>query len=110
MTTDEVLALITEELTKAEAKHPVWPENRLRQVAIIVEEAGEVLQAALNIIETEEALVKRELAGYDVTLAYNGMARLEEQLQKEVAQTGAMAVRWLINRHPLYANAENRPK
>ncbi len=91
------------ELQRAEAKHPVWPDNRLRQVAIMVEEAGEALQAALTIIETEESLTQRPQEGYDVTLAYNGMAMLEENLEAEVVSTAAMALRWLLNRRPLYA-------
>ena len=91
------------ELRHAETKHPEWPADRLRQVVIVAEEAGEALRAALSIIENEEALVKNPPVGYDITLSHNKMARLEEELEKEIAQTGAMALRWLQNRTPLYA-------
>jgi hypothetical protein len=94
------------ELHRAEAKHPGWPVDRLRQVAIIVEEAGEALQAALNIIETEETLV-RQVPQTDkaIQVNYEWMVKLEEDLEAEVASTAAMALRWLMNRRPLYAKA-----
>ncbi len=105
MTREQVIERVMAELNKAEEKHPIWPEGRLRQVVIIAEESGEALQAALTIIESEEAMARTELSGYDITLAYNRMAGLEEKLEEEVAQTAAMAIRWLLNRKPLYAQA-----
>jgi len=90
-------------------KHPHWPTDRLRQVAILAEEAGEVLQAALNIIEAEEAVAdpSRRNTAYEVTLQYNRLERMEESLIKEAAQTGAMALRFLLNYHPLYAKVQS---
>lgn len=107
MTPEQAIDLVVKELRRAELKHPGYPDDRLRQVAIMVEEAGEALQAALNIIEAEESLTRRRLEGYDVTLAYNGMVRMEENLEAEVVSTAAMALRWLLNRRPLYA--QDRP-
>ena len=104
MTQQQAIDRVLKELARAEAKHPRWPADRLRQVVIMVEEAGEALQAALNIIEAEESLMEPpKMTGYEVTLAYNKMARLEENLEDEVVSTAAMALRWLLNRRPLYA-------
>lgn len=64
------------ELERAKAKHPVWPTDIVHQVAIMVEEAGEALRAVLNS-------------------AYEG-GNIEE-VRREVIQTGAMAIRVLIN-------------
>lgn len=38
---------IAQELAKAEAKHPNWPANLIKQAAIVSEEAGELIRAAL---------------------------------------------------------------
>lgn len=104
MTNQRALAQILRALKEAEKKHPSWPENRLRQVAIVVEEAGEALREALNIIEFEEKLVRTTRSvPYDVTLDHHALAMLEEELKKEITQTAAMALRWLINWNPLYA-------
>jgi hypothetical protein len=118
MSPEKAIELVTTELRRAEAKHPGWPADRLRQVVIIAEEAGEALRAALTIIETEEKMVGVDASGkdngtwrgdpYEITLSYNKMARLEEELEAEVVQTAAMALRWLLNRKPLYA--EDRPE
>lgn len=120
MTQSKALELIMAELTSAEKKHPKWPADRLRQVVVVAEEAGEALKTALTIIETEEKIVHRQTARalgviqnaresaddlYSITLDYNNLAKLEEDLQAEVVQTAAMALRWLINRRPLYAEA-----
>jgi hypothetical protein len=116
VTKQQAIELVCREIERAEKKHPNWPTDRLRQVVVMCEEAGEALRAALLIIETEEELVGvgayNELDGhntaqdaYEVTLQYNRMARLEEDLEDEVVHTAAMALRWLMNRKPLYAKA-----
>lgn len=107
MTADQAMNLVVAELQRAEGQHPGWPTDRLRQVAIVAEEAGEALKAALDIIFAEEAMLRTHAEGYAVTLQHNRMAHLEEELQKEVVQTAAMALRWLLNRVPLYA--QDRP-
>lgn len=73
-------------LQHAEHKHPGWPNDPLRRAVIIVEEAGEVLQATLNMIEEREK----------ITGNYPWQHTLNKVLD-EVAQTGAMALRYLIN-------------
>lgn len=75
--------LIAEELRKAESKHPEWPADLVHQAAIMAEESGETVQAALDA-------------------TYRGDAK--EKIIKEAAQTGAMAVR--IIKHLLKAEEE----
>lgn len=71
-----VTDLIFSELRKAEKKHPGWPDDVIHAVAIMVEEAGEAMQAALDV----------HYRGRDI-----------EDLRIELAQTGAMAIRALIH-------------
>lgn len=64
------------ELRSAQEKHPGWPDDIIHQAAIMVEEAGESIQAAIDVYYKGEPI---------------------DKLKKEVAQTGAMAIRILIN-------------
>ena len=73
---EKVIELIFDELRKAEAKHPGWPEDKIHAVGILVEEAGEAMQAAIDCT----------YRGADV-----------EKLRIELAQTGAMAIRALLH-------------
>lgn len=70
------LSFILDELFAAEQKHPAWPGDIVHAAAIVGEEAGELLQAALNV-------------------HYQGSA--VDPLVKESAQTGAVAVRFLAD-------------
>lgn len=72
---DAVVAMLIE-LVRAEKLHPVWPENTLRQVAILAGEAGEALQAGLHHAEGRGGI---------------------EAIRTEIIQTGAMSIRALIN-------------
>lgn len=72
----KAIEMVLEELRKAEAKHPGWPSDKIHAVAIMIEEAGEAMQAAIDCV----------YAGGEV-----------EHLRTELAQTGAMALRALIN-------------
>ena len=65
------------ELIRAENLHPVWPADVVHQVAILNEEAGEAMRAALRSYYNEGGTV--------------------EQVRTELIQTGAMAIRALIN-------------
>jgi len=76
----EEIMLLSEfraELGRAREAHPLWPKDPVRQVAIMVEEAGEALQAVLD---------------WQVC----GGPRGPKDLRKELVQTGAMALRCLI--------------
>jgi NTP pyrophosphatase (non-canonical NTP hydrolase) len=72
----KALDLILSELDKARAKHPGWPVDVLHAAAILAEEAGEVVKASI-----------------DMTYAGGSI----ESVRKELAQTGAMCLRMLVN-------------
>lgn len=85
-TVDDKTNIITQdilaELCRAEHLHPVWPAQGQRgdhvwAAAIVAEEAGEALQAALNY----QAHGKGSIG----------------HIRKELVQTGAMVLRALIN-------------
>jgi hypothetical protein len=80
----EAIQLIMDELVSAEAKHPLFPNDPIHAVAIMAEECGEAVQAAIDFV-------------YQDGIAHRQVNR--RKLQKELAQTGAMAVRNLINMH-----------
>ncbi len=67
---------VSRELARAKAKHPEWPEDDIHRMAILMEEAGEALQAAMN-------------------RRYHGGSF--EKVREEVIQTLAMGFRWLEN-------------
>lgn len=71
-----IFEAIKNELTKAELKHPDYPECMFRQVAIMNEEAGEVTKAVLHYHYEDGNLY---------------------QVRKELVQTAAMCIRMLIN-------------
>ncbi len=73
---EKAIELIFAELRKAEQKHPGWPMDQIHAVGILVEEAGEAMQAAID----------HTYAGGDV-----------EKLRTELAQIGAMAIRALLH-------------
>lgn len=73
---EKAIEQIFEELRKAEAKHPGWPDDKIHAVAILIEEAGEAMQAAIDCV----------YAGGSIA-----------DLRKELAQTGAMAIRALLH-------------
>lgn len=72
----EILEAVVKELGEAMAKHPLWPVNVVHGAAIVGEQAGELVRAALH-----------EAYGLD-----NGPA-----LRQEAIQTAAMAIRFLLN-------------
>jgi len=73
---EDAIDQIFRELGAAEEKHPGWPTDVVHATAIMVEEAGEAMQAALD--------------------AYYKRGDLEH-LRQELAQTGAMCIRALVN-------------
>jgi hypothetical protein len=66
---------LIEELKKAEAKHPNWPDDVIHASAIINEEAGELTQAALQY-------------------CYEGGESM--RIWNEAVQVGAMALRFML--------------
>lgn len=83
MNTNQVLLkVIISEVERAEILYPVWPAPMRRgdhvwAAAILCEEAGEVLKAALNWQAHEKGTV--------------------EDMRDEAIQTAAMAIRFLAN-------------
>lgn len=73
-----ILESFLQELERAEAKHPAYPPDPIHAAAILAEEAGEVVKAALQF-------------------TYEGGTLVD--MEKEAIQTGAMAIRFLKNLH-----------
>lgn len=80
---DEAILLIKQELSRAEKIHPVWPDDKIHAAAVVSEESGELIQSALDFTYSHGNLKKRNDA-------YKNM-------KVEAIQTGAMAIRFLIN-------------
>ena len=76
MDKDKVIDLIFKELEKAQKNHPDWPLDAIHAAAIIEEESGELLRAAIDF-------------NY-----HNGKLK---NMKNEAVQTAAMAIRFLIN-------------
>jgi predicted lipid-binding transport protein (Tim44 family) len=70
-----VVSGIIAELRKAEAKHPNWPKDIIHQIAIMAEESGEAVRAALHVVYENKD---------------------ESELRKELEQTAAMCIRAII--------------
>lgn len=76
MTRNEAINLIVEELEEATEAWPDWPTDPVHAAAVIAEEAGELVQAALQFCYQE---ADREPMGL------------------EAMQVGAMAIRFLMS-------------
>lgn len=72
----EAIDFIISELDKARVKHPIFPTDIVHCAGILVEEAGETMQAALNV-------------------TYHG-GKMRD-FKEELGHSGAMAIRNLIN-------------
>lgn len=70
----ESLDLILTELKRAKIKHPNYPSDLFKQVAIMQEESGEVVKAVLD---------------------YSFHKCTKEDIIKELAQTAAMCIRMM---------------
>lgn len=67
---------IDTELKRAKEKHPEWPDDMFRQLAIMQEEAGEVTKAVLH---------------------YHYEKGTVDYIREELIQTAAMCMRMLEN-------------
>ena len=76
MKLENILKEVEEELARAKARFPKWPRDPVHGAAIVAEEAGEAVQAALEFYY--------EMAGAHV-------------LKKELIHTVAMGIRFLMN-------------
>jgi len=72
----EVVQELLTELARAEKKHPKFPIDPVHASSVLNEEAGELVKAALEYTY--------EGADFD-------------EMRKEAIQTGAMAIRFLLN-------------
>lgn len=66
---------LLDELARAETKFPTWPCDIVHAAAVVAEEAGELVQAALQLTYEHSTL---------------------DAVKKEAIQTGAMALRFLL--------------
>lgn len=71
-----VLELIEKELNSARDKFIYWPTDPVHAAAIVAEEAGELVRAALRY-------------------TYEDLSR--DEVEREACQTAAMAIRFLDN-------------
>lgn len=76
MDVKEALNEIMNEVQRAQDKHPLWPKDLVHASAIVCEESGELIRAALQ-------------------LNYEGGDK--EEIRKEAIQTAATCIRLLIN-------------
>jgi hypothetical protein len=77
MTREEVIEAVFEELRRAEEKFPGWPSDPIHQAAVVAEESGELVQAALDLVYNREPT--------------------NEKFIQEAIQTTAMGLRLLFN-------------
>lgn len=71
---DTIINDILTELKRAEIKFPHWPEDKIHAAAIVNEESGELIRAALHF-------------------RYEGGAK--DEMKTEAIQTAAMCIRFL---------------
>ena len=74
---DAIIQDVLAELRRATRLYPAWPQDQIHAAAIVAEESGELVRAALNE-------------------AYHGTFRCDTD--REAVQTAAMAIRFLENR------------
>ena len=72
----EICEEVTNEVIRAEGKHPNWPEDIIHASAIVNEESGELIRAALQYY-------------------YEGGTK--DEIRKEAIQTAATCLRLLKN-------------
>lgn len=92
MSPAEAKILIEHAVVRAERKHPGFPDDLIVQAAILAEETGEVVKAALDSRFGETVQRRR---------------RAEEDLVSELLDAAAVIMRMLTHRHvPLNSDVE----
>ena len=76
MTIESIIDMIAEEIRRAEMLHPGWPSDPIHGAAIVAEEAGELVQASIDVVYS------------------NGD---EYRMIEESIHTAATAIRLLLN-------------
>jgi|DEB19_MinimDraft_2_1074335.scaffolds.fasta_scaffold06314_4 hypothetical protein len=84
MTNSEIWNAINDELRSAKKAHPIWPDHIASRAGFVVEEAGELMQAALE---------------YKYEKGKKGRNRQQQidQMKKEAVHTVVTAIRFLEN-------------
>ena len=76
----EAMVAVFDELYRARELHPAWPRDAIHAAAIVAEESGELIRAAIN----------REYGrGLD-------RAACDSEMRKEAIHTAATAIRFLV--------------
>ena len=77
----DALALVLAEMDRARQKFAGWPRDPVHAAAIVVEEAGELMQACLNYTYETGGVEGDDAAS----------------MRAEAVQTAAMAIEFLVN-------------
>jgi NTP pyrophosphatase (non-canonical NTP hydrolase) len=96
-TLEWAIKLVTDELRRAEAKFPLWPKDYIHAAAIVAEEAGELVRAALKgtyenggrAAMSEEAVQTAAMALRFLCHLAHGEARQSEQAELTLVERGA---------------------
>ena len=76
MSESQAIRAIIAEHYRAECLHPDWPDDIIHAVAIVAEESGEAVRAALQYVYEDGAI---------------------NDVRTELVQTAAMCIRTLVN-------------
>lgn len=80
---------VMDEIQRSVTKHPFYPTDPLRRTAIMMEEAGEAIQAALDLTRTTPDA--RQSALPDLRI------KDRHRLYEETVQTAAMCIKLLAS-------------
>lgn len=76
MNQQDAINAVCEELKRAQAKFPLWPDDPVHAAAVVNEESGELIRAALQ---------------------FNWEGGESASMLEEAVQVGAMAIRFLMS-------------
>jgi Lon protease-like protein len=80
----EIIDEVLTELARARSKFPTWPDDPIHAAAVVAEESGELVQAALQACYEQ----KRDELSFQAQLS---------KVRREAIQTAAMAIRFLVS-------------